>query len=231
MFGGALKQVLLRSELGHCHQVLLSCTAQVLSRFLRRGTASVERASVESVTADTAMCFCRKRRRHILDHWSKCAMNLRKCDCGILVYAGGGADLVQEVESMDKNGSHVLSPELGGSTKPRTTGTMVEKGQPLRNEWLEQRETRRRKISPAGLWKRTESRQNFWKEEENPRGDREGIHQGRHPDVKRGHGRIGWISVIVKVQTSLLQAISEWERFAERKRDGTVRRYDRPCKC
>ena len=26
-----------------------------------------------------------------------------------------------------------------------------------------------------------------------------------------------------------LQAISEWESFVERKRDGTVRRYDRPC--
>ena len=67
------------------------------------------------------------------------------------------------------------------------------------------------------------------KEEKKPRGSREGIHKERHQDVRRGHGRTGWLSVIVKVQTRILQALSEWERFAERKRVGAVRRHDRPC--
>ena len=33
----------------------------------------------------------------------------------------------------------------------------------------------------------------------------------------------------MKVQTRILHAISEWEGFAARERDGSVRRHDRPC--
>ena len=54
-------------------------------------------------------------------------------------------------------------------------------------------------------------------ESENPRGGREGNHQ------RRERGRIGWLSVIVKVQ-----AISEWESVVEQKRGGTVRAFGRP---
>ena len=56
----------------------------------------------------------------------------------------------------------------------------------------------------------------------------EGNHQRRHQDVRRENGRTGWLSVIVKVQAWMLQAISEWESGVEQKRCGTVRRYDRP---
>ena len=62
----------------------------------------------------------------------------------------------------------------------------------------------------------------FWKEEKESSKD----------DTKKsrtGHGRIEWIAVIVMVQTLMLQAISEWESFAVRKRDGTVTRYVRAC--
>ena len=37
------------------------------------------------------------------------------------------------------------------------------------------------------------------KRKENPRGGREGIHQGRRRDPRREHGRTGWLSVVVKV--------------------------------
>ena len=71
-----------------------------------------------------------------------------------------------------------------------------------RNEWLAHRETQRRRRSPAGLWKRTESRWRFLEKMENPRGGREGIHRERHQDVRR-HGRTGWLAVIVEVQASM----------------------------
>ena len=60
-------------------------------------------------------------------------------------------------------------------------------------------------------------------------GSREGSHKGRHQDVRREHGRVGWISVVMKVQTRILQAIFEWDSFEERKWVGTVKRYYRPC--
>ena len=100
---------------------------------------------------------------------------------------------------------------------------------PHRNEMLEQRHTQRRRRSPSGFWNRKESRWNFLSKEENPRGGRERIHQERHQDVRRGHGRIGWLLVIVKVQSWILQALSKWDSIAAREQDGTVRKYDRLC--
>ena len=55
------------------------------------------------------------------------------------------------------------------------------------------------------------------KEGKHPRGGREGIHNERRRDVRRVHGRIEWISVIVLVHTWILQAISKGERLAELK--------------
>ena len=42
-------------------------------------------------------------------------------------------------------------------------------------------------------------------------------------------GWSGWISVVVKMQTRILQAILEWKRFAEWKESGSVKSCDRPC--
>ena len=135
------------------------------------------------------------------------------------------ADLVQEGESMDKNRSHVLSPgELGerAKIKPEKGNRIETKGwsNDTRNDGGDRQ---------LVFWNRKESRWNFLAKEENPRGGRERIHQERHQDVRRGHGRIGWLPVIVKVQSWILQALSKWDSFAERKRDGTVRKYDRLC--
>ena len=67
------------------------------------------------------------------------------------------------------------------------------------------------------------------KEEETPRGDREIIHNERRQDVGRRLGWSGWVSVVVKVPMQILQAISDWKRFAVRKRFGPVEWCDRPC--
>ena len=58
----------------------------------------------------------------------------------------------------------------------------------------------------------------LWK---NPRGGREENHQRRHQDVRRVHGRIAWLPVIVKVQAWI------WENVVEQQRDGSVRGFDR----
>ena len=66
-------------------------------------------------------------------------------------------------------------------------------------------------------------------EEKTLRGDRERIHNERRQDVGRRLGWSGWISVVVKVQTRILNAISESSRFAEWKEFGTVKCCGRPC--
>ena len=58
-------------------------------------------------------------------------------------------------------------------------------------------------------------------EEKTPRGDRERIHNERRQNVGRRFGWSGWFSVVVKVQTLILQAISEWKRIAEWKEFGS----------
>ena len=67
-------------------------------------------------------------------------------------------DMVQEGESMDKNNSRVLSREsLEEVPKPRTAGTMLEKGNLFEtNGWSI--ETQRRRRLPAEVWKQIESR-------------------------------------------------------------------------
>ena len=42
------------------------------------------------------------------------------------------------------------------------------------------------------------------------------------------HGWSGWISVVVKGQTRILQAMFEWKRLADRKEFGTVECFDIP---
>ena len=66
-------------------------------------------------------------------------------------------------------------------------------------------------------------------EERTPRGDREIIHNGRRQDVGRRFGWSGWLSVVVTVQTWILQATSEWTRLAEWKEFGSAKCCDRPC--
>ena len=57
------------------------------------------------------------------------------------------------------------------------------------------------------------------KEEKTPRGDRERIWQ-RCQNGRRLQGWSGWFSVVVRVQTRILQAISEWKRHVEGKKSG-----------
>ena len=85
-----------------------------------------------------------------------------------------------------------VSGEFGGSTRPRTTGTFLQKGNRFETYgWSIKRRYNGgdcQLVSGSGP---------------NPVGDfskKRKIHQQRHQDVRRGHGRIGWLSVIVKVQ-------------------------------
>ena len=126
-------------------------------------------------------------------------------------------DLAQE----DKNKSHVLSRES------------LEEGRNLKLQELCLTASKRMAGASDGgdchLDCRSRSNRvgDLLKKEKNPRGGREGKHQRRHQDVRRGHGRIGWLSVIVKAQAWILQATSEWRIVVEQEGGGTVRRYRR----
>ena len=64
------------------------------------------------------------------------------------------------------------------------------------------------------------------KEEKTPRGGRERIWE-RCQNGRRLHGWSGWFSVVVRVQSRILQAISEWKRPVEGKEFGSVGCCDR----
>ena len=64
------------------------------------------------------------------------------------------------------------------------------------------------------------------KEEKTPRGDRERIWD-RCQNGRRLHGWSGWFSVVVRVQTQILQAIFEWKLPVEGKEFGSVECCDR----
>ena len=63
-------------------------------------------------------------------------------------------------------------------------------------------------------------------EEKTSRDDRERIWE-RCKNGRRFHGWSGWFSVVVRVQTRILQAISEWKRPVEGKEFGSVECGDR----
>ena len=84
----------------------------------------------------------------------------------------------------------------------------------------------------AGTWKRTESRRRSLEKKTK-------IQEAVEKELAKEDSKMSDLgtddleesSAVVKVRAWMLQAISEWERLVERKRDGTVRRYDRPCGC
>ena len=127
-------------------------------------------------------------------------------------------DLAQEGESMDKNMWHVLSLE-------RNNRNCAQEGQPLLNEWLEHRETLRRRRSPAGLWKRTESRWRFLGKREKPQ-----RRSRRKPPKTTSRCQTGawsdWMA-LGHLEGARLDSAS-YVRVGRCCCGGTVRRYDRP---
>ena len=110
---------------------------------------------------------------------------------------------------MDKNRSHVSSPE-----RMEEVRNLEQQELCLRRATASKgraRATRDATTEENARWFAEADRiaaEKSAKKKINPRGRREGIHNERH--VRRVHGRIGRISVVVKVQTRILQAISEW---------------------
>ena len=136
-------------------------------------------------------------------------------------------DLVREGESMDKNKSHFLSPEdTEEISETRATGTgVLERVDFEETCWLD---TRRfvggnRWLDDGSPESQPRSRS---KEEKTARDDREGIKE-RWQNERRCHGWSGWFSVVMRVQTWILQAVFEWERLEEEKEFGTVECCDR----
>ena len=133
-------------------------------------------------------------------------------------------DLLREGETMDKNKSHFLSPEdteeirrleqqelafwrgsaskrLAGWTRDGSTEDWVDAGSP---------ETQQRSRS---------------KEEKTARDARKGVKQ--RCQNGRCHGWFGWLSVVMRGHTRILQAIFECEQHAKENVFGTVERCDR----
>ena len=121
-------------------------------------------------------------------------------------------DLLREGEMMDKNKSHFLSPEdtkeiqrleqqelafWRGSASKRLAG------------W-----TRDGSAEEIAGGPETQQRSRS-KEEKTARDDREGIKE--RCQNGRCHGRFGWFSVVLKVQTRILQGISECKQHEKEK--------------
>ena len=176
----------------------------------------------------------RDREREGCGDVGECQSSERNSESGLRRIKKLRADLLWEGKSMDKSRSHVSSPGmLGGSATPRTTRNMLEKGNRFEaSGWSNEKRDDGgdcQLVCGSG----PNCGRDIWKAEKNPRGSREGTHRERHQDVRRVHGWIGRISVVVKVQTRMLQAISEWERFCRTEMGwvGSVKGYDRPLDC
>ena len=124
---------------------------------------------------------------------------------------------------------HHVSGEHGGKSESRTTRIeFVERNCFEETCWMDERRIDRedRQLDDGSTETLTGSRS---EEEKTPRGDREIIHNERHQDVERRFGWSGWLSVVVKVRTRLLQAIFELKRFVEWKDFESAKCCDRQC--
>ena len=135
-------------------------------------------------------------------------------------------DSLREGDSVYKNKSHMVSPESteeirnveqqelafwrGPASKTLAGWTQDGSAEEIAG-WM---------FEAQGLNREVEAKKRKF-----PRGDREGI-QERCQNGRRLHGWCGWLSVVVRVQTQRLQAISEWKRPGEGKEFGSVECWD-----
>ena len=135
-------------------------------------------------------------------------------------------DSLREGDSVDKNRSHMVSPESteeirnveqqelafwrGPASKTLAGWTQDGSAEEIAG-WMFEAQRLNREVEA--------------KKRKFPRGDREGI-QERCQNGRRLHGWCGWLSVVVRVQTLRLQAISEWKRPGDGKEFGSVECWD-----
>ena len=116
----------------------------------------------------------------------------------------------QEQEPLLVSGGH------GRNSEARATGTgVLERVGFEETSWLDTR-----RFVGGNRWlddgsPETQQRSRS-KEEKTARDDREGIKE-RCQNGRRCHGWSGWFSVVMRVQTRILQAIFEWKRLEEEK--------------
>ena len=137
----------------------------------------------------------------------------------------GGPAERRGIDGQKQEPLHV-SGENGRNSNPRATRTGFLEGIGFEEtNWVDTRRlsggNRRLDVGSSETQQRSGR-----KEEKTPRGDRERIWE-RCQNGRRLHGWSGWFSVVVRVQTRILQAISEWKRPVEGKAFGSVVCCDR----